>query len=58
MQLFTLLLTLCFMRGPNIDINNHFVREKLFSKEICTEFVGSNDKLADILTKSLRGPRI
>ena len=23
-----------------------------------TDFVGSNDKLADVLTKSLRGPQI
>jgi len=28
------------------------------TKEICTEFVGSNDQLANVLTKSLRGPRI
>jgi len=26
------------------------------SKEIYTEFVGSNDQLKDVLTKSLRGP--
>ena len=28
------------------------------SKEIATEFINSNDQPADILTKSLRGPRI
>jgi len=42
-------------RTKHIEINCHFVLEKLFSKEICTEFVGSNDQLADLLTKSLRG---
>ncbi|KOM30742.1 hypothetical protein LR48_Vigan01g029700 [Vigna angularis] len=45
-------------RTKHIEIDCHFVREKLLSKEICTEFVGSNDQLADMLTKSLRGPRI
>jgi len=28
------------------------------AKEISTEKIGSNDQLADILTKSLRGPMI
>jgi len=45
-------------RTKHIEIDCHFVREKLLSKEINTEFVSSNDQLADILTKSLRGPRI
>jgi len=41
-------------RTKHIEIDCHFVREKLLAKEICTEFVGSNDQLADMLTKSLR----
>jgi len=45
-------------RTKHIEIDCHFVREKLLAKEICTEFVGSNDQLAYMLTKSLRGPRI
>ena len=45
-------------RTKHIEIDCHFVREKLLSKEIATEFVSSNNQLADILTKSLRGPRI
>ncbi|XP_052728811.1 secreted RxLR effector protein 161-like [Vigna angularis] len=45
-------------RTKHIEIDCHFVREKLLTKEICTEFIGSNDQLADVLTKSLRGPRI
>jgi len=28
------------------------------SKEICIEFVESNDQFADVLTKFLRGPQI
>ena len=45
-------------RTKHIEIDCHFIREKLLSKEIVTEFIGSNDQPADILTKSLRGPRI
>jgi len=40
----------------HIKINCHFIREKLLSKEIYTKFVGSNDQLVDVLTKSLKGP--
>ncbi|KAG4940850.1 hypothetical protein JHK87_044721 [Glycine soja] len=45
-------------RTKHIEIDCHFIREKLLSKEIVTEFIGSNDQPADILTKSLRGPKI
>ncbi|BAT89033.1 hypothetical protein VIGAN_05270400 [Vigna angularis var. angularis] len=46
-----------YERTKHIEIDCHFVREKLLTKEICTEFIGSNDQLADVLTKSLRGPQ-
>jgi len=42
----------------HIKIDCHFVREKITSGDIKTEFVNSNDQLADIFTKSLRGPMI
>jgi len=45
-------------RTKHIEIDCHFVREKLLSKEISSEFVSSNDHLANILTKSMRGPPI
>ncbi|KAG5009726.1 hypothetical protein JHK87_018241 [Glycine soja] len=45
-------------RTKHIEIDCHFIREKLLSKEIITEFISSNDQPVDILTKSLRGPRI
>ena len=45
-------------RTKHIEIDCHFVREKLLSKEISTEFVSSNNQVADIFTKSLKGPRI
>nr|KYP51533.1 Copia protein [Cajanus cajan] len=43
-------------RTKHIEVDCHFVREKLLSKEIITEFVNSNEQLADVMTKSLRGP--
>jgi len=45
-------------RTKHIEVDCHFVREKITSGDIKTEFVNSNDQLADIFTKSLRGPRI
>lgn len=45
-------------RTKHIEIDCHFIREKIISGEIATSFVGSNEQLADIFTKSLRGPRI
>jgi len=45
-------------RTKHIEIDCHFVREKVMSGDIKTEFVNSSDQLADIFTKSLRGPRI
>ncbi|XP_045789477.1 uncharacterized mitochondrial protein AtMg00810-like [Trifolium pratense] len=45
-------------RTKHIEIDCHFIREKILSGQIVTSFVNSNDQLADIFTKSLRGPRI
>ncbi|RDY01363.1 Copia protein, partial [Mucuna pruriens] len=44
-------------RTKHIEIDCHFVRKKLLAREISTEFVNSSNQLADIFTKSLRGPR-
>ena len=41
-----------------IKVDCHFIREKIALGCISTSFVNSNDQLADIFTKSLRGPRI
>ena len=58
-QLFILPPIRCFMRELNIEIDCHFVTEKLLSKDLITEFVNSNEQLTDIITKSLRrGPRV
>ncbi|KAF3659003.1 Endoribonuclease Dicer -like protein 3b [Capsicum annuum] len=45
-------------RTKHIEINCHFIREKILLGDIFTKFVNSNDQLADIFTKSLTGPRI
>ncbi|RVW22667.1 Retrovirus-related Pol polyprotein from transposon TNT 1-94 [Vitis vinifera] len=45
-------------RTKHIKVDCHFIREKIASGCVATSFVNSNDQLADIFTKSLRGPRI
>jgi len=45
-------------RTRHIEIDCHLFQEKLLSKEICKRFVSSNNQLANILTKSLKGPWI
>ena len=45
-------------RTKHIEIDCHFVREKILSRDIVTKFVKSNDQLADMFTKSFTCPRI
>ena len=45
-------------RTKHIEVDCHFIREKILSRDIITSFVNSNDQLADAFTKFLRGPRI
>ncbi|KAK2380773.1 putative mitochondrial protein [Trifolium repens] len=45
-------------RTKHIEVDCHFIREKIISGVIRTSFVNSKDQLADIFTKSLRSPRI
>ena len=42
----------------HIEIDCHFICEKILSEIITTSFVNSNDQLVDVFSKSLRGPRI
>jgi len=44
-----------YERTKHIEIDCDFVRKKITSGDIKTEFVNSNDQLADIFTKPLRG---
>ncbi|XP_019151774.1 PREDICTED: uncharacterized protein LOC109148479 [Ipomoea nil] len=45
-------------RTKHIEIDCHFVRDKVNSGDITTSFIGSNNQLADIFTKALRSHRI
>ena len=45
-------------RTKHIEVECHFIREKIVSGCMTTTFVNSSDQLADIFTKSLRSPRI
>ena len=44
-------------RTKHIEVNCHFVREKMVAGIICTPFVSSNLQLADIFTKGLTTSR-
>ena len=45
-------------RTKHIEMDCHFIREKIVSGSMTNSFVNSSDQLADIFTKYLRGPRI
>ena len=45
-------------RTKHIEMNFHFIREKIASGCMTVSFVNSNDQLANIFTKFLRGSRI
>ena len=47
-----------YERTKHIEVDYHFIKEKIASRCMTTSFVNSNDQLPDIFTKSLRGPRI
>jgi len=42
-------------RTKHIEIDCHFVRDKVLSREIITDFAGSNDQLDDIFFNFLGG---
>ena len=45
-------------RTKHIEIECHFIREKVLSGDIVITYVASNNQLADLLTKSLRASRV
>ena len=45
-------------RTKHIEVDCHFIREKIALGCMTTSFVNSSDQLADIFTKSLQGSRI
>ena len=47
-----------YERTKHIEVDCHFIKEKIASGCMITNFVNSNDQLTVIFTKSLKGPRI
>ena len=47
-----------YERTKDIEVNNHFIIEKISSGCLTTSFVNLNDQLTYTFTKSLKGPRI
>ena len=45
-------------RTKHIEVNCHFIKEKISLGCMVTSFVNSNDQLIDIFTKSLKCPRL
>ena len=45
-------------RTNHIEVDCHFIKDKIASGCMTTSFVNSSDQLADVFTKPLRGPRI
>ena len=44
-------------RTKHIDIQHHFVREKIISREVDIQYCATDDNLADLLTKALPKPK-
>lgn len=44
-------------RTKHIEVDHHFIREKVARKQLVVRFVPSEDQLADIMTKGLPSPR-
>ncbi|GMP25968.1 hypothetical protein CsSME_00002601 [Camellia sinensis var. sinensis] len=40
-------------RTNHVEIDRHFIKEKLTSGIICTPFVNTSDQMADVLTKGI-----
>ena len=45
-------------RTKHIEVDYHFVREKVLRKDLLVKFISSNDQLADIFTKGLPSSRL
>jgi hypothetical protein len=44
-------------RTKHIDVQHHFIREKLENQEICLKYCPMEDMIADVLTKSVAKDR-
>ena len=43
-------------RTKHIEVDYHYVREKVLRRDLCVRFVSGKDNLADIFTKPLPSP--
>ena len=43
-------------RTKHIEVDRHFIKEKLDSGLICTHYMSVNSQLVDVLTKGLSNP--
>lgn len=44
-------------RSKRIEVDYHFVREKLLNKDLVVEYISTSDQLANVFIKSLPSPR-
>uniref|UniRef100_A0A2N9EK04 Reverse transcriptase Ty1/copia-type domain-containing protein n=1 Tax=Fagus sylvatica TaxID=28930 RepID=A0A2N9EK04_FAGSY len=44
-------------RTKHIEVDYHFIRERVVRGDICLQFISTNDQVADIFTKALPTPR-
>uniref|UniRef100_A0A2N9IDB0 Reverse transcriptase Ty1/copia-type domain-containing protein n=1 Tax=Fagus sylvatica TaxID=28930 RepID=A0A2N9IDB0_FAGSY len=44
-------------RTKHIEVDYHFVRERVVRGDICLQFISTDDQVADIFTKALPTPR-
>ena len=44
-------------RTKHIEVDYHFVREKVLRRDVMLKFISTHDQLADLFTKSLPSPR-
>ena len=43
--------------SKHIEVDYHFVREKLLNKDLVVEYISTSDQFADVFIKSLPSPR-
>jgi histone deacetylase 1/2 len=44
-------------RNKHVEVEYHYMREKIVNKELQVSFVSTTDQLADIFTKGVPAPR-
>ena len=44
-------------RTKHVEVDYHYIQEKVLSKELKVHFISTLDQLADIFTKALSSPR-